>query len=159
MTNQDAKTWIENAREAKALANLRWPVTFTRPSTYQLSPQFLSDILVTAVEGGINYWARVAEPVFAPHPDNRHNRLLVAVKVTDVDGGRDFQRLDLTLKEIHQGIASLFDVNSDTAYAARPDIVESVRLAVETGQDAGEIDAEGADVIVQVALFGEVVYG
>lgn len=98
--------------------------------------EFLDDIRITAFEGGINYWAKIS--------GNR---------VKDPDDPNS-QWVALTDSKIEAGIALVkhltFQVNND--------ILASILLG-DRNNDAGEIDIECADVIVQAAVFGEIVYG
>lgn len=92
-----------------------------------------TDIIITAVEGGINYWADVTE--------YRNEPGMGKVTLIDPDG----------------------DTHTVTATQASDAAREVIRLYPKT-RGAGyiladDIDAEAADMIVQVACYGKVVYG
>ena len=98
--------------------------------------EFLADILSTAVEGGVNYWCEVS--------GYRWDDAGTARALLTRRGG---DRHELTPDVIARGLGRVL---AEEGFA---DIREANR-----DNDAGMIDAEGADVIVQAALFGEVVY-
>ena len=91
--------------------------------------EFYGDVIVTARYGAIGW----------------------ALWRADGDARKTFT-LDKEL--IRKGIAKVFD----PGFEVREDIRKSVIDAYNT-QDAGDIDAEAADVIVQAAVFGEIIYG
>ena len=93
----------------------------------EVSRQTIEDIITTAVEGGINYWA-----VGTQRPS------VWREEESSTEGPRRW-----------------FDIG----YAVR----RGLPLAVAEGYvglpvDAGDVDADQADVIVQLGVFGEVVY-
>lgn len=105
-----------------------------------LSETFIDDVVTTAVEGGINYWATEIHRV--------DDVISFAVDDTPGDG-----RKTVTHRMVAEAIQNILSEDMAGSY-----LTEQVREAVLT-HDAGHIDAEGADVIVQVAALGEVVYG
>lgn len=122
-----------------------------------LPPQFLSDVLTTAVEGGINYWVEVAESVTrASLGDDLEDLSVLSVNDIKVVENDEAPLYTANLDTVHTGILAVlqpgFNVN-DTIKG----YVLSALLNEEP--DAGHIDADAADVIVQAGLFGEVVYG
>lgn len=108
----------------------------------------IDDIMVTALEGGINGWCNDAEVVgeylgeFASDQISRGGML----KLYDAEEDEVYE---LTLEKILHGI--------EKAYAER--------WFAEYGWcdgkvlDVSQIDAEVADVIVQLAIFDDVVFG
>lgn len=111
-----------------------------------LTDEDIDDIMVTALEGGINYWCDEAEVVgeylgeFASDQISRGGTL----RLYDIEGDTTY---DLTLDKFLKGIA----LAVEQGYAT--DWYEFGKI------DVGNIDAEGADVIIQLALFGDVIYG
>ena len=105
--------------------------------------EFLSDVMVTAIEGGINYWVERFLSC------TRENGFITGVAFHS-DGrlytvfGRDIERAITEVK--------------NTTFKVRQDIREAVILA-DAQNDASDVDAEVADVLVQAAVFGEIVYG
>ena len=115
---------------------------------------FLSNVLVTAVEGGINYWADVKNYQWNETTDRR--RLTTASaevkELTPNDLLPDWT--PLTLDTIRQGIKNV----KANSFIVSPTVLGWI-LTGDRNNDAGEIDAVAADCIVQAALFGKLVYG
>lgn len=108
----------------------------------------IDDIMAIALEGGINYWCGRAKVVgeylgeFASEQIARNGKLL------------------------------LYDMVEDAEYElTREDLLKGIKMAVEEGYykdygwcdghylDTCNIDALVADVIIQLALFEDVIYG
>ncbi len=112
----------------------------------RLTSQDIDDIMVTALEGGINYWCRKAEVVggeylgeYASDQISRGGSLMLYDAESD-------DKWELTLTKFLAGVKKYFE--------------ESCHIRVEDGAlDASDIDGEDADCIVQYALFGEVQFG
>lgn len=138
---------------------------------HEVSDEFLSQVLETAVEGACSYWADVdAEAVGDAEGSGRardfdvtdyvneeaeetedgilYNRASFLVSKDPTQGGT----LDL------QGIADAIERIAGDEVEIPAAIRDIILEAVENG-DASDIDAEAADCIVQVGLFDEVVYG
>lgn len=108
--------------------------------------QFLADIVITAVEGGTGYWAEVSQ--YKNETPSGTYAMLHEIEEPD-EGGRE-----LSLKNVAEALS---DIRAGKV-VMRADLLDCIKLA-DKENDAGEIDAEGADVIAQVALFGSIVYG
>jgi hypothetical protein len=109
--------------------------------------QFLSDILTTAVEGGIGYWAEVCDIV----SDDVQN--VLSFKVRDFEASPSEPWKEVTLQGIEEAITLVKEEKVKIGKFTRNDI-----LFADCDQDAGMIDAEAADVLVQIAAFGEIIY-
>ena len=114
----------------------------------ELSDEFLQDVMVQVIEtSAITYWAEmfeVAEPTYS------------TVTIRDMIEQDDGTHVELrfTKEAIARGITRVLD----PSFRVR----ESIRAAIYKGavdSDGGEIDIEAADVIVQAAMFGEIIYG
>ena len=110
-----------------------------------LSQQDIDDIMVTALEGGINYWCRKAEVVgeylgeYASDQISRGGSLIL-------HDSESSDKWELTLEKFLNGVKLYFE--------------DGCHVQVEDNRiDAGDIDAGDADCIIQFALFGEVVFG
>ena len=110
-----------------------------------LTQQDIDDIMVTALEGGINYWCQEAEVVgeylgeYASDQISRGGSLILH----DEDSS---DKWELTLEKFLNGVKLYFE--------------QGCHVQVEDSTiDAGDIDANDADCIIQFALFGEVVFG
>jgi hypothetical protein len=112
--------------------------------------QFLTDVLTTAVEGGINYWADVHE--------YKHDVPLGDAYAVVQDSDDDTEpKHRVTIDTIAKGIASQIKANKDRPKGA---YWWSFVLANRTNGDDGDFDASIADAILQAGIFdGEVVYG
>ena len=108
----------------------------------------IDDIMCTALEGGITYWCGKAK-VVGEHLGEYGSEQIAR-------GGK----------------LILYDIVEDAKYElAREDILKGIKMAVEQGYydnyewcdghnlDTCNVDANVADVIVQLALFEDVVYG
>lgn len=126
--------------------------------------QYCSDTLTTAIEGGITYWAKGRKFVRVPEFDaeNALNYLACELK-PKTDEGPAFAEGDprnswkpVTLDTIETAVHLLM---SDAGLRlCRKDIIADIRLNW-ADPEACRGDAETADVIIQVAMFGEVVFG
>lgn len=108
----------------------------------------IDDIMVCALEGGINYWCSSAEVI------------------------EDEYYGEYASDQISRGGSlRLYDSEDDEEYTLTLDkFLKGIQLAIKDGYgndwlgddarlDLMSIDGEAADVIVQMALFGEVVFG
>lgn len=116
----------------------------------------IDDIMVSALEGGINYWCDVAKV----EESNRvsawgHEQIarggslkLHVIEPFDNDGTEWYE---LTKEKFLNGLKR---------YLRTPGMeITTLPSGNHMGLDTGQIDANGADEIIQFALFGEVVYG
>lgn len=110
-----------------------------------LTQQDIDDIMVAALEGGINYWCREAEVVgkylgeYASDQISRGGSLIL-------HDSESSDKWELTLEKFLNGVKLYFE--------------DGCHVQVEDNCiDAGDIDAGDADCIVQFALFGKVVFG
>lgn len=99
----------------------------------EISSEALKDIVITAVEGGINYWAMVQN--YSP----KAGTVCVTLRDEPGKGCRPIGPDDILrgLKVCHQKYPHMFNAFMHDMHG----------------------DAETADVIFQCALFGELVYG
>lgn len=122
----------------------------------RLTEEDISDIVVTALEGGIGYWARLDNSGVrwkeAPKEEavsETASRLLMqgeAISLIDEEEGETY---DLTLEKLVNGFKLFVEKGLDFYNAVSSD-----------GEiDTCNIDAERADCIVQLAVFGDVIYG
>ena len=94
------------------------------------------DILVTAIEGGINYWADV-------HAYRSQGVLVADLKDAEDEGA--FDPVTLRAEHIQQGVDALC-----AKYSA---LDSNVRAILN-----GSVDAHCADAIVQMWLFGKITF-
>ena len=114
---------------------------------FVLKDEDIDDIMAAALEGGICYWCDKAE-------------------VVESDYLGEFASEQIS----RGGSLKLYDCESDDTFIlTRDKFIEGVKKACEQGYstewledgeiDTCMIDSDAADVIVQLALFGEVVFG
>ena len=111
-----------------------------------LSEQDIDDIMVSALEGGINYWCWKAEVVgdylgdYASEQISRGGSL----KLYDMESG---EKLWLNREKFLNGFKLWFESNGDR-YGA----IDGHEV------DPSRIDGEMADEIIQFAVFDDVIY-
>lgn len=101
--------------------------------TVQIDHQLLLDLMTTAVEGGINYWAAVID--LTRDPDLN----VLKFKVTDLEDEKIYSVDSIDMLHALQALIK--------ACPWRARILD------------GDYDAEDADCVVQFACFGDLVYG
>lgn len=139
--------------------------------------EFLADIITTAVEGGINYWSQVSDyrwqspSLGYSHPQrfpegSTPERADASVTVWDYecDEGREDNppRYDITVESIASALAKFRAPDAATTLHLAERNVAIVRENDRTNgepETTQDVDADVADWIVQVACFGEVIYG
>lgn len=115
---------------------------------FMLSETDVDDIMVAALESGINYWCNAAEVVgdylgeYASEQISRGGKL----KLYDAE---DNEVYELDIEKFMQGFRFWIE-NGDDRYGA---------VHADGSVDVCQIDAEMADMIIQYALFNEVVFG
>lgn len=121
--------------------------------------EFLGDIITTAVEGGTGYWAQTTQYQYVGSDG----------EIVVYCGERVGDETRAELKDEEDGTTGVLTLDTIAAAVGKLRRGEvkfytsgAVFTAVCEGYsecDAGYIDADGADVIAQVAVLGEVVYG
>ncbi len=121
------------------------------------------DLMVTASEGGINYWADIIRRQRARHPDSEIVWCLVAFEADVQDGPISCNHPDIEAAEIgrfmvdpgmiRDGIRRLLAPGAKISPAIRRDVA---LLATDPEHCP---DADSADAVVQFAVFGELVFG
>ena len=114
---------------------------------------FLADVIVTAVEGGIDYWAYTRNYTFE-YADNLKKDRDLAFASAEVRANDKPEWHELSPDVVEAGITELL--------AGTIKLHRSLRAILWTANmenDGGEIDSELADCIVQAALLGEIIYG
>ena len=110
-----------------------------------LTQQDIDDIMVTALEGGINYWCRKAKVVGEYLGEYASEQISRGGSLTLYDA-ESSDKWELTLEKFLNGVKLYFE--------------QGCHVQVEDNSiDAGDIDANDADCIVQFALFEKAVFG
>lgn len=111
---------------------------------FEVSAQFLQDVLVQGIEGFIGDWCRVEKS----HIPNMY------AEVTELyDDGSVRETWKIGHRTLERGMKLL--LNGDVTMNL--DMVRELAVAV-ANQDAGFIDADLADCIIQAGLFQELRY-
>lgn len=117
-------------------------------SEIKVTQEDIDDIMCSALEGGISYWCSCAEVVgdylgeYASEQISRGGMLLL-------HDAEDDEEYDLTLNDLLNGIKQAYEGN----YFAEYEWCDGKTI------DTCQVDAEVADVIVQLALFNDVIFG
>lgn len=118
---------------------------------FEVTKEELDDIVCTAMDGGITYWAIKAVP-YAMINGKREKEYLGEYASDQISRGGELDITDeegdvftLTLNKLVNGIKLYVMKNS--------------KLISEGRLDMWQIDACVADAIVQYALFDEIIYG
>lgn len=118
----------------------------------------IDDIMATALEGGINYWCRKAE-VIGEYLGEYASEQISRGGVLKLYDSEEDKTYELTRDKLLDGIKNYCEdtqIPYDIMYAG----VDSVGCSTGAyGLDCCMVDASVADMIVQYALFEEVVYG
>ena len=133
------------------------------PTLADHKAMYCSDLLSAAIEGGIGYWAKgrrfqigqkgthlegcYTQAELKPHNDE-------GPAFEDGDKRNDWQVIDLAKIE-----AAVELILAPGAKLARQDIVDAIRADWADPAECYRFDAETGDVVVQIALFGEIVFG
>lgn len=115
-----------------------------------VTPEDIDDIMVSALEGGINYWCSKAEVV---------GEYLGKYGSEQISRGGTLKLYDSEAEEIYELTKEKF-LKGLERYVKNPtysDFLEFVDHEVRL--DTGYADADVADTIIQYALFDEIVYG
>lgn len=109
------------------------------------------DILTTAVEGGIGYWFQI-------HESKRTDELdwveVEGHELSDDESGFDGPRHTIKSTQLEKAARKI--VTGEVQL--RSDLRDAVTRMMRD-RDASYIDADSADCIVQVAVFGDTKYG
>lgn len=111
----------------------------------------LSDIVIGAVEGGTGYWAVAANYRWS----GKNEYPASATLVEGFDGRVRTVPLHLDIVAVEN---AMFRIAHDHKLSVSGVIREHVIRALATN-DAGDCDSDVADIVAQVAAFGEIVYG
>src|SRR5262245_50746043 len=120
----------------------------------RVTEQFASDVIITAIEAGhtygIGYWAEILKYRHTPEPAEA----TIQERESPTNDGAKPKRVTLNTAAIRRGIKLL----SEGKIQVNKSLLGSI-LASAASDDATDIDGPSADVIVQVAVLGDIVYG
>ena len=112
--------------------------------TIKVTDQNIDDIMVCAMEGGINYWCEKAEVKNYLKCDYASDVISKGGKMT-LHCIEDYDKPILTKEKFIKGLEMFLK--------ERPDAISNGEV------DCGAIDADYADMIIQYAVFDELVFG
>lgn len=123
---------------------------------------FYSDVIVTAVEGGIGYWSRCSDYdhgyKWNEDCESRHQPASVTVhELVDEQANTYKAGVKITTKEIASAMQRIADFGQQIEYAG--DEWRGRMAGALREKDAYDIDAGDADVIMQIAVLGCITYG
>lgn len=110
--------------------------------------EFLNDLLVTALEGGINYWAHITD---ADHRHDTQGRIDGYKSATIREKENGGQEYVVTIDTMATGIRRLLDHYG-------PGVGTRLREANRTNGESGDFDALDADQALQWGIFNTGVY-
>lgn len=117
---------------------------FAITTTFDITQQQVADLVVTAFEGGSNYWLGDIKPFYAKTADyaeaDRYGEDMVTRVFTPSE---DDEEYTFDREAINRGLQIMADQYPTHFNDLRED----------------NFDADTADVFLQCALFGEIVYG
>lgn len=114
-----------------------------------LSQQRLTDLLVGAAEGGSNYWASFSVPKDGCQTGQDYDRVRVREHAKHDDSKPAVDRIVLA-SELQTGFDRLLTADRKLFPGARQHAADII---------AENDDATTADVLMQMTVFGEVIYG
>lgn len=118
---------------------------------------FLADVMVTAVEGGINDWCQIASWNSA---DTNNRTEVQAVALAECDNPMDDYGFNLPKTVTVSDLARAFRRIAEGDVRKLADDYRRNISGASAVNDAGELDAYDASIVFQVALFdGTVIYG
>lgn len=109
----------------------------------------IDDIMCAALEDGICYWCRRAEVVEEKRCSEWGHEQIARGGALILHDAESNDKWELNLEKFLNGV-KLWLQNNEDRYGA---------VASDGTLDPGEVDAEMADLIVQYALFGKLVFG
>ena len=113
---------------------------------------FLADLLGTALEGGINYWAAIDRTEHAAAPEDVLGWRYDSARILDREDGSDFGTMHtIDLDTVAHGL-TLMAANDNPRF-------DALRLANRTDGARGDFDAGDADAVVQLGLYEHIIYG
>lgn len=125
-----------------------------------VSAQFLRDVLCTAVEGGSNYWMHASATKRVKVGEYIEYEQVKVYETGDGDGDETAPRI-IGLAQMAEGVRRMIarDFTSDKSHAMPYSKSAGEVLIAVVNDDAGNVDADLADLILQCACFGHIVYG
>lgn len=109
--------------------------------------EFLGDIIIGAVEGGIGYWSQCSKY------RNVDEKSAVVHVIKDDESGYETDGLKLDIEAVERGLKLIREGGCGLNLRTRKRL-----MLADRANEAGDLDAFDCDVIVQAGLLGEIVY-
>lgn len=123
--------------------------------TLEIPEQQLRDFLTTAWEGGIDYWCDAYNPKANRNKDLDVEAIVFATPEGDDDYNEPIKVTTIGLEQIAAAFAKV--LNEPTVAPGLREIIQ--RKIINRALDDMDLDAGDCDNLVQIACFGEIVYG
>lgn len=108
-------------------------------TSHNIDSQLIKDLFITACEGGVNYWCNIN--------DYDYKNTTATYDITLQEAPQDITKQGaISDKTIVAGIKALQDMNNSFSRGALSDIINE------------DYDAELGDVVLQLGLFGKVIF-
>ena len=107
----------------------------------------VDDIMCAALEGGITGWCRAAKPVGKILGEYAHEQIARGGSLMLYDA-ESSDKWELTLEKFLRGLVCAIEDGCSVTIDAKSGCI-----------DTSDVDADCADIIIQYALFGELVFG
>lgn len=117
------------------------------PTTTEARTEFLHDVIIGAVEGGIGYWSQCSRY------RNRDEVSATIHVIKDDESGYEDEGLVLDAEAVKRGLKLISEGVGGINLRLRNRL-----MAADRANDAGQLDAFDCDLIVQLGLLGENVY-
>lgn len=118
--------------------------------------QFIHDVFVTACEGGINYWADIKFYRWSLGKQFQYKKDLENFRADICDMEDENKEFLINKEVIEKGFSLILAGPVEGLHECYRGPLMS---CIQTNNEDGFMDAESADWIVQLGLFGEVIYG
>lgn len=123
-------------------------------TSQQFTDKKAAYIITTAIEGGINYWANVLDYKWTDPELNKGDTVYSAyAKIVETDENKTHEIKHPVIKKAFATLRRGQVEGLAEDYRAR--LIGQLHLSAEDM----DIDAADADIVVQVGLFGKVIYG
>lgn len=150
------------------------------PITIQVVPdlELLRDIVITAAEGGISYWALIRKYQWRESVVQTRDRLATNNETADPEALENLrQPLPFPVLRIEYENPDDNDPETLTCVVSPECVCKGLQLVMTPGtvgpdsnaftsafaalmnDDAGAIDSDAADAIIQLGIFGKIVFG
>ena len=126
--------------------------------TTKTRDEFIRDIAITAVESGIGYWSSCKRYRWSTGVEPLLNNMLPFpdVRIVPAEDPADFNETTITRKTIETGLRRIRA--NECGKWGLADAIRKTVIAADVMNNAGDIDADAADAVVQIGLFGELMF-